>query len=73
LIATSGGPASVLAAKSATSKIPIVFTSGDDPVTNEVVASLARPGGNLTGISMMFTELMPKLLECFSSLCLGPG
>ncbi len=68
LIATSGGPASVLAAKSATSTIPIVFTSGEDPVRNEVVFSLARPGGNLTGISMMFAELMPKLLELLFEL-----
>jgi len=68
LIATSGGPASVLAAKSATSMIPIVFTSGEDPVRNEVVFSLARPGGNLTGISMMFAELMPKLLELLFEL-----
>jgi putative ABC transport system substrate-binding protein len=68
LIAASGGPASVLAAKSATSKIPIVFALGDDPVTSEVVASLARPGGNPTGISFMYGELMPKLLELLFEL-----
>ena len=68
MIATTGGGSSARAAKSATSTIPIVFTTGGDPVESGLVASLARPGGNLTGVSMMFTELMPKRLELISEL-----
>ena len=68
LIAASGGDASSRAAKEATSTIPIVFNSGDDPVATGLVTSLARPGGNLTGISFLVVELHPKRLELLSDL-----
>ncbi len=61
-------PPSALAMKAATSTIPIVFSVGIDPVAAGLVASLARPGGNLTGVSILFTELVPKLLELISEL-----
>jgi putative tryptophan/tyrosine transport system substrate-binding protein len=67
VITTTGG-VSVLAAKSATSTIPIVFSSGTDPVELGLVASLARPGGNLTGVAFISIELMPKRLDLLSEL-----
>jgi ABC-type uncharacterized transport system substrate-binding protein len=68
LIATSGGASPALAAKGATSTIPIVFVSGDDPVETGVVGSLSRPGGNLTGISLLVGELINKRIQLLSEL-----
>jgi putative ABC transport system substrate-binding protein len=68
VIVASGALPSALAAKNATSSIPIVFTGVGDPVGVGLVASLARPGGNLTGFDLMSTELMPKRFELLSEL-----
>src|SRR5438094_1963735 len=59
LIASLGGFPAVAAAKGATSTIPVVFETGVDPVAAGLVVSLARPGGNLTGVSIMHGGLMP--------------
>jgi len=67
LIFTSNEPAT-LAAKEATQRIPIVFTLVGDPVLTGIVSSLAKPGGNLTGISSRATELAPKRLEVLKTL-----
>jgi len=61
------GPSS-MTAKAATSTIPIVFTSGSDPVADGRVVSLARPGGNLTGVSFLTVELNPKRFELISEM-----
>ena len=67
VIRATGGNAA-FAAKSATSTIPIVFSGGADPVAIGLVASLARPGGNITGVSFISSELMPKRLELLSEM-----
>jgi ABC-type uncharacterized transport system substrate-binding protein len=63
VIVTAGGTLAALAAKQATTGIPIVFASVGDPVAEGLVTSLARPGGNLTGSSAVFPELVGKWLE----------
>jgi putative ABC transport system substrate-binding protein len=71
LIVTSGGDHSAKAAQQATATIPIVFLDGTDPVGLGLVKSLARPGGNITGIADLELELVPKGLEIFSELVPG--
>jgi putative tryptophan/tyrosine transport system substrate-binding protein len=68
VIVTQGGDPASFVAKAATSTIPIVFHSSSDPVTVGLVQSLARPGGNLTGVAMLWVELTPKLLELLLEL-----
>jgi putative ABC transport system substrate-binding protein len=67
LIITASTPA-IIAAKRATEKIPIVFAASSDPISTGVIASLARPGGNITGLSLMASDLSAKRLDLLHTL-----
>ena len=68
VIAATGGPAAVFAAKAATTTIPIIFGINEDPVRLGLVDSLTRPGGNLTGFNFLAGELTAKRLELLRGL-----
>jgi putative tryptophan/tyrosine transport system substrate-binding protein len=72
VIVTAGTPQTI-AARQATSLIPIVFASAGDPVGSDLVASLARPGGNVTGLSTQAVDLAGKRLEFLREVIPGPG
>jgi putative ABC transport system substrate-binding protein len=68
VIVTAGAVSAPLAAKQATTTIPIVFITGSDPIRWGLVASLNRPGGNITGASIGVSELLPKRIELLREL-----
>src|SRR5262249_18939619 len=71
VLVSAGGASVAVTAKAATATIPIVFTSGDDPVRRGIVASLAQPGGNLTGVSFLAVEMSAKRFELLRELVPG--
>src|SRR5258705_5842378 len=67
-VIVTGGTAPILAAKRATSEIPIVFATAADPLGTGIVTSLAKPGANITGLSLQWTDLAAKRLELFREI-----
>jgi ABC-type uncharacterized transport system substrate-binding protein len=71
VLVSTGGEPSVLAAKAATTTIPIVFTSGIDPIRAGIVSSLSRPGGNITGVYLFTSQIESKRLGLLRALVPG--
>ena len=68
MIISTGGVVAAHAVKAATTEIPVVFASGDDPIRFGIVPSLSHPGGNVTGVTIMSSALVPKRLEIIREL-----
>jgi putative ABC transport system substrate-binding protein len=73
VIAAPGGAPAALAAKSATTKIPIIFEMGADPIAMRLVETLNRPGGNLTGVTSLNVQVTPKRLEILHEVVPAAG
>jgi putative ABC transport system substrate-binding protein len=71
LIISTGGVVAARAVKAATTEIPVVFASGDDPIRFGIVPSLSHPGGSVTGVTILSSALVPKRLDIIRELLPG--